>query len=90
MFDGQGENGDAVGCSTVAGEPGRTLVGLKYARGADGKPNGVVTRTAVLLSGTHAANGTSDTVTVDPATLRQDAITCGDVSYPEDAVGFGG
>ncbi|QNG37888.1 hypothetical protein F1C76_16025 [Geodermatophilaceae bacterium NBWT11] len=82
-FDLTGTGGTGVGCSRVAGEPSTELVGLQLDQDADGQPVSI-TRTAVLLDGTTATNGASDTIDVagdptGPAVASATRISCGDL-----------
>ncbi len=83
---GFGSVGTGIGCSTVAGSSGQTLVGLNDAMDSYGKSNGV-TRTQVLINGTKAMNGLSDTVPGTGAALKSgQSITCGNLTLAHDAV----
>jgi hypothetical protein len=82
--------GTGMGCSTVTGRTG--LVGLDAKKQADGSWS--ITRTAVIQTGTTAANGPSDTVKAaeGSAALKsaQGIVSCGDVTMAEDGVSVTG
>jgi hypothetical protein len=77
--------GTGVGCLDLTGDGTTTLVGLNAT--GDGS---TVTRTAIDLTGTVAAAGVSDTVTLDPgdqaAIDSAHQITCGDRTLAADGV----
>jgi hypothetical protein len=77
--------GTGVGCLDLTGSGTTTLVGLNAT--GDGA---TVTRTAIDLTGTVAAAGFSDTVTLDPgdqaAIDSAHQITCGDRTLAADGV----
>lgn len=74
--------GTGVGCSQIAGTPGRELVGLKLNTDSHGAPVSV-DRTAVDIHNTTATNGPSDSINVkgrsksDPAVTTASEVTCG-------------
>ncbi|WP_127784428.1 hypothetical protein [Rhodococcus sp. X156] len=81
-------NGTGVGCSQVQGSSGRTLVGLNQ-RLDDSGQSVDVTRTQVLIEGTSARNGASDTVAALPGSGAADTasgVTCGDLSMATDGI----
>lgn len=89
-FDlGFGGQGTGIGCSQVSGTTGQTLVGLKLNLDTEGNPKSIA-RTQVIISGTHASNGASDTV---PATGRDSAavksartISCGNLTQSRNGI----
>ncbi|MEO9221669.1 MAG: hypothetical protein ABI251_07815 [Mycobacteriaceae bacterium] len=79
-------NGTGVGCSQVAGTPGRSLVGLNLHLDGAGQPVGIQ-RTQIVLNGTNARNGASDTVAPTPAAVQTGReITCDDLTLRRDGV----
>lgn len=74
--------GTGVGCSQIAGTPGRELVGLKLNTDSHGTPVSV-DRTAVDIQNTTATNGRSGSINVkgrsksDPVVKTATEITCG-------------
>jgi hypothetical protein len=82
--------GTGVGCADVDGDGVRDLVGLELVTGDDGTPQRIE-RTVVVLQGTEARNGATDTV---PVTGPADAeaaqqVTCGDLTLVDDGVTSG-
>lgn len=86
-FDlGFGDNGNGVGCSKVAGTAKTTLVGLKVNLSAEDKPVSVK-RTQILVDGTRASNGRSDTMAAtDPVVTSAQTISCGDLTIQGNGV----
>jgi len=90
-FDlGVSGNGTGVGCSQVTGTTSRNLVGLKLTKDAAGKPMSV-RRTVVMIDGTSATNGPSDTVDISgepdgSAATTATQITCGDLTVNANGV----
>ena len=80
--------GTGVGCSQVAGTSGRSLVGLNVHVDGNGHPLDVQ-RTQIVLDGTAARNGATDTVSVagNPAGAQSGSqISCGDLTMTRDGV----
>lgn len=82
--------GTGVGCSQVAGTPGRGLVGLKLIRDSAGKPQSVQ-RTQIIITGIQARNGATDTIPIDgpqdaAAADTATQITCGTLTMAKDGV----
>ena len=86
-FDVMGVNNQppsGVGCSTVAGASGQTLVALDQAGTT------MIKRTQVVLTGTKATNGLTDTVAGDPSTQTgYSSISCGNLTLMKDGVPSG-
>jgi hypothetical protein len=79
--------GTGVGCADADGDGVRDLVGLQLVTADDGTPQRIE-RTIVLLDGTHARNGATDSVPVtDPAEVAAATqVTCGDLNLADDGV----
>lgn len=81
-------NGTRVGCSSVDGMP-RTLVGLNVVTDAGGSPVRV-TATQVLVNGTTARNGATQTFPVgDPQSVLvrpARGLSCGDATVDTSGV----
>jgi len=80
--------GTGVGCSQITGTPGRSLVGLNVHLNAGGQPDSVH-RTQIILNGTTARNGATDTIptTGNPAAAQTgNTISCGDLTISHDGV----
>ncbi len=78
--------GTGVGCSQVAGTSGRSLVGLNVHVDGNGHPLDVQ-RTQIVLDGTAARNGATDTVAGNPAAAQSGSqISCGDLTMTRDGV----
>ena len=79
-------NGTGVGCSQVVGTSGRSLVGLNIHLDGAGQPVDIQ-RTQIVVNGTNARNGATDTVAPTPAAVRTGReITCGDLTLSRDGV----
>ena len=80
--------GTGVGCSQVAGTSGRSLVGLNVHLDAAGQPEDV-RRTQIIIDGTSARNGATDTVAAagNPAAVQSGTqISCGELTMSRDGV----
>ena len=80
--------GTGVGCSQVAGTSGRSLVGLNVHLDAAGQPQDV-RRTQIIIDGTSARNGATDTVAAagNPAAVQSGTqISCGELTMGRDGV----
>jgi len=80
--------GTGVGCSQVAGTSGRSLVGLNVHLDGAGRPQDVQ-RTQIILDGTSARNGATDTIPAagNPAAVQSGSqISCGDLTMNRDGV----
>jgi len=80
--------GTGVGCSQVAGTSGRSLVGLNVQLDGAGQPQDV-RRTQIVLDGTSARNGATDTIPAagNPAAVQSgNQISCGDLTMNRDGV----
>lgn len=80
--------GTGVGCSQVAGTPANSLVGLNVHLDGTGKPVDVQ-RTQIVIEGTTAHNGATDTVAVagNPSAAQSGhEISCGDLTMARDGV----
>ncbi len=80
--------GTGVGCSQVAGTSGRSLVGLNVHLDAAGQPQDV-RRTQIIIDGTSARNGATDTVAAagNPAAVQSGTqISCGELTMSRDGV----
>ncbi len=80
--------GTGVGCSQIAGTPGRSLVGLNMHLNPAGQPDSVY-RTQIILDATTARNGATDTIptTNNPSAAQSGStISCGDLTLNRDGI----
>lgn len=78
--------GTGIGCSQVAGTDGRSLVGLNVKLGPNAQPESVQ-RTQILITGTEARNGATDSVAGTPSAVATGSqITCGNLTMAQDGV----
>lgn len=80
--------GTGVGCSQVTGTSERSLVGLHVRLDGAGNPVDVQ-RTQIIVDGTNARNGATDTITAagNPAAVQSGRqISCGDLTMSRDGV----
>jgi hypothetical protein len=80
--------GTGVGCAQITGTPGRSLVGLNVHLNPAGQPDSVH-RTQIILTGTAARNGATDTIptTNNPSAAQSgNTISCGNLTMTHDGI----
>jgi len=80
--------GTRVGCAQISGTPGRSLVGLNVHLNPAGQPDSVH-RTQIILTGTAARNGATDTIptTNNPSAAQSaNTISCGNLTMTHDGI----